>query len=252
MQRNHHRHGPGKLFVVGIGPGHPLDRTRRAEQAIRDSEIVVGYKSYLEKITDLTADREVVSSGMRHETERGERAIDLALEGRTVSLVSSGDPGIYGMAGLALEMLHARGTTAAVEVIPGVTAASAAAARLGAPLMLDFAVVSLSDLLVPWDAIERRLRGLAPLQLVVCLYNPKSKKRVQQIERAAEIFRVHRPAATPVGVCTALGTAEERTVLTDLGSFTQQEIDMKSLVIIGADNTRTLGSYLVTARGYRL
>lgn len=252
MQRNHHRHGQGKLFVVGIGPGNALDRTHRAEEAIRRADIVVGYRTYLDKISDLIAGQEIVSSGMRKEKQRARSAVERAAQGASVALVSSGDAGVYGMAGLALEIIHAENTALDVEIVPGVTAASAAAARLGAPLMLDFAAVSLSDLLVPWEEIEARLEAIAPLDMAVCLYNPKSKRRTRQIEMAADILRAHRAGATPVGICTALGTPEEQTVLSDLDRFLEQEISMRSIIVVGSIRTQILGNLMVTLRGYVL
>ena len=252
MQRNYHRHGPGKLFVVGIGPGNPLDRTRRAEEAIRCADTVVGYGPYLKKIADLIDRQDVVSSGMRQEISRVEIAVNRAMQGEKVALISSGDAGIYGMAGPSLEMIHALEDRLDVEIVPGVTAASAAAAALGAPLMLDFAVISLSDLLVPWTEIEERLRAVAPLDMAVCLYNPKSKKRTHQIEAAANILRAYRDGSVPVGICTAVGTAEERIVTTCLGRFLDEEIDMKSIVLVGSSRTRDLGRFMVTLRGYNI
>ncbi len=252
MQRNHHRHGQGKLFVVGIGPGNALDRTHRAEDAIRRAGIVVGYSTYLDKISDLIDGQEIISSGMRKEKERARSAIERAAQGRAVALVSSGDAGVYGMAGLALEIIHAENTDLYVEIVPGVTAASVAAARLGAPLMLDFAAISLSDLLVPWEEIEARLKAVAPLDMAVCLYNPKSKRRTRQIEIAADILRAHRADTTPVGICTAMGTAEEHAVLSDLDHFLEEEISMKSIVVVGSQRTKILGSFMVTLRGYVL
>jgi precorrin-3B C17-methyltransferase len=238
--------------VVGIGPGDPLDRTHRAEDAIRRADIVVGYSTYLDKISDLIDGQEIVSSGMRKEKERARRSVESAVEGRTVALVSSGDAGVYGMAGLALEIIHAEKVALDVEIVPGVTAASAAAARLGAPLMLDFAAISLSDLLVPWEEIEARLQALAPLHMAVCLYNPKSRRRTRQIEIAADILRAHRAGTVPVGICTALGTAEERTVLSDLNRFLEEEISMKSVILVGSQRTKILGDFMVTLRGYVL
>lgn len=214
--------------------------------------MVAGYRLYLDQIADLTAGKLLIASGMTREKERCEAAIQQALEGRIVALVSSGDAGIYGMAGLALEMLAARGQVLPLEIIPGVTAASTAAARLGAPLMLDFACISLSDLLVPWDAIVQRLKAVAAADLVTVLYNPRSRKRVTQLDEAAAIFRQHRPASTPVGVATALGSADETCVLSDLAHFLELEINMKSVVIIGNRASRNLQGFFVTPRGYVL
>ncbi|MCU0580673.1 MAG: precorrin-3B C(17)-methyltransferase [Desulfobacterota bacterium] len=238
--------------MVGIGPGGPLDRTRRAEQAIAASGVIVGYARYLELIADLTSNKKLVSSGMRQETERCRKALELARSGETVALISSGDSGIYGMAGLALELNAAENFAVPVEIVPGLTAGAAAAARLGAPLMLDYATISLSDLLVPWETIRRRLEAVASADLVTVLYNPRSKKRVKQLDEAIAIFARHRPGATPVGIGTAVGTAEEQIILTDLDHVLSQEIGMRSLVIIGNRSSKKLLNRFITPRGYNL
>jgi precorrin-3B C17-methyltransferase len=240
------------LFVVGIGPGGPLDRTHRAEEAIRQSSVVVGYKLYLEHIRDLTAGKELISSGMTQETERCQAALERARDGAVVAFVSSGDAGVYGMAGLALEMAAADGVSVPIEIVPGVSAANAAAARFGAPLMLDYACISLSDLLVPWETIRQRVEAVAAADLVVALYNPKSTKRVQQIEEVAAIFRQHRPGSTPVGVATAVGSEDERVVLSDLDHFLDVKMGMRSVVIIGNRSSQCLDGWFVTPRGYKL
>jgi len=229
-----------------------LDRTCRAEQAIAQSTVVVGYTRYLKLIEDLTAGKELLASGMRQETERCRAALARARGGETVALISSGDPGIYGMAGLAIELAATEAPSVPVEIIAGVSAANATAARLGAALMLDFATISLSDLLVPWETIRARLEAVAAADLVVALYNPRSKKRVKQLEEAATIFRRHRPETTPVGVGTAVGTAEERVILTDLAHFLEVDIAMRSVVLIGNRTSRCLGGWFITPRGYQL
>jgi precorrin-3B C17-methyltransferase len=203
-------------------------------------------------IDDLTAGKELLSSGMRKETDRCREALTRAAAGATVALVSSGDPGVYGMAGLALEMAEAEGFDVEIEIVPGVSAAGAAAARLGAPLMLDYACISLSDLLVPWEGILRRLEAVAAADLAVALYNPKSTKRVDQIRQAAAIFAAHRSGTTPVGICTAMGTDEERLEISDLATFLEREITMRSIVIIGNSTTRVIRGRMVTPRGYRV
>ena len=228
------------------------DRTHRAEQAIGRCTVVVGYRPYLELIEDLTAGKELVSSGMRKETERCREALERAAAGATVALVSSGDPGVYGMAGLAVELADAEGFDVGIEIVPGVSAAGAAAARLGAPLMLDYACISLSDLLVPWEGICRRLEAVAAADLAVALYNPKSTKRVAQIQQAAAIFGKYRPGSTPVGICTAIGTDEERVQIADLASFLDREITMRSIVIVGNSSTRVIRGRMITPRGYRV
>lgn len=213
---------------------------------------MVGYKHYLNHIADLTAGKELLSSGMRQEVDRCRAALEHAQEGATVAFVSSGDAGVYGMAGLAIEMAAAHGMDVPIEIVPGVSAANSAAARLGAPLMLDYACVSLSDLLMPWETIRVRIEALAAADMVVALYNPKSTKRTQQIEEVAAIFRQHRPGATPVAVATAVGAEDERIVLSDLDRFLGEEITMKSIVIIGNRTSKILNGWFVTPRGYKV
>jgi len=176
----------------------------------------------------------------------------IASSGKVVALVSSGDPGIYGMAGLAIEQAAELGLNVAIEVVAGISAASCAASRMGAPLMLDYATVSLSDLLVPWAQIVCRLQALAQADMVVALYNPRSHRRVSQLEEAARIFLEYRVPSTPVGVATALGMESERIVLSNLGEFLQEEIGMRSVVLIGNSTTRIVSGRMVTPRGYKL
>jgi len=238
--------------VVGIGPASQLDRTRRAEMAIAESTAIFGYKYYTGLITDLTEGKEVISSGMTQERERCRKALRKAETGTTVSLISSGDPGIYGMAGLAIEMAARESIAVTIEVIPGVSAANAAASRLGAPLMLDFASISLSDLLVPWEMILKRLEAVAQADLVVALYNPRSKKRIKQLIEAVAIFKRYRKGTTPVGVCTAVGTAEERVVFSTLDQVLDEEVTMKSIVIVGNNSSELILDRFVTPRGYQV
>ena len=238
--------------MVGIGPGDPLDRTRRAEQAIEQSGVIVGYKRYLELIKDLTVGKELVSSGMTREKERCRAAIERAEQGAVVALVSSGDAGIYGMAGLALEMAKIERKTIPIEIVPGVTSATASAAKLGAPLMLDFACISLSDLLVPWEIIRKRLEAVAAADLVIALYNPRSKKRTAQLDEAAAIFRKYRKGSVPVGICTAVGTEDEQITLTNLDQFLEHEINMRSIVIVGNSSSKIVENLFVTPRGYEV
>jgi precorrin-3B C17-methyltransferase len=187
---------------------------------------------------------------MTREVERCRQALQHAAAGDVVALVSSGDPGVYGMAGLALELAEAQGLRVPIEIVPGVTAATAAAAALGAPLMLDFAAISLSDLLVSWELIRGRLEAVAAADLVVVLYNPRSKNRVRQLDEALEIFRAVRPGGTPVGIVTAAGQSGQSLVITDLDHAGEQQVDMRSIVVIGNSHTRRIDSWMVTARGY--
>ncbi|MHB1455342.1 MAG: precorrin-3B C(17)-methyltransferase [Armatimonadota bacterium] len=236
--------------MVGIGPGGVLDRTHRAEQAISQSGVIVGYSPYLELIEDLTAGKEQIGTGMTQEVDRCREALLRAQSGETVALVSSGDPGIYAMAGLAIELAAADGVVVPIEIVPGVSAANAAASKLGAPLMCDFATLSMSDLLVPWDVIRRRLEAVASADLVAAIYNPRSRKRVAQLEEAAAIFRKYRPDTTLVGIATALGSDDERIELSDLGHFLELQITMRSIVIIGNNSSKRIGDWFVTPRGY--
>ncbi len=238
--------------MVGIGPGGPLDRTRRAENAITSCSVVVGYQRYLDLIEDLLAGKEIISSGMTKELERCKAALEAARQGKTVALISSGDAGIYGMAGLALELAAINSMDVPIEIIPGVTSATAGAARLGAPLMLDFAAISLSDLLVPWETIRKRLEAVAAADMVVVLYNPRSRKRKAQLAEAAEILRGQRPGTTPVGVATSVGTEDESIVISDLDHFLDADINMRSLVIVGNSSSRIMDGWFVTPRGYKV
>jgi precorrin-3B C17-methyltransferase len=252
MEKRDSRNSEGKLFVVGIGPGDREDRTLRAVNAISASGVIVGYKVYIELIKDLTGGKTIVSSGMTHETDRCRDALNRAAQGAVVSLVSSGDAGIYGMAGLAIELAASEGLNVPIEVVPGVTSSLAAAAKLGAPLMLDFATVSLSDLLLPWAPIRARLKAVARADFVVALYNPRSKKRTRHLEEAAAIFSKTRPASTPVGIATNVGRKDETLAFSDLGNFLSEEINMRSIVIIGNRTSKIVNGRFVTPRGYLL
>ncbi len=250
VSRDHDHTRTGRLFVVGIGPGGPLDRTRRAVEAIAASDCVVGYTRYMKLVSDLTAGKELIATGMTQETERCRLALARAREGKVVGLISSGDPGIYGMAGLVLELAASEGIAVPIEIVPGITAASALAARLGAPLMCDFAVLSMSDLLVPWEQIRERLEAVAAADLVAVINNPRSQKRTRQLAAAAAIFRRPRPGTTPGGVGTALGSPEEAILLSDLDHFLELPIAMRSVVIIGNRSTKRIAEWFVTPRGY--
>lgn len=241
--------------MVGIGPGDTEDLSGRAVHALNEADVVVGYRPYVELIERiLSPDQEVIKSGMRQEVARARDALDLALGGRRVVVVSSGDAGIYGMAGLVLELLFEMDAQRQVdfEVIPGITAASAAAALLGAPLMHDFAVISLSDLLTPWEVILRRVKAAAQGDFVIVFYNPKSKRRVLQIQEARDVLLNYRAASTPVGVVTGAGRDGQRVVISDLENFLEEEINMYSLVIVGNSQTYVKEGMMITPRGYQI
>ena len=240
-----------RLYIVGIGPGDLNHMTYQAREAIESADTVVGYKTYLHLIEPLLGGKEVVSSGMMKEVERCREAIRRAGEGRTVALVSSGDSGIYGMAGLVLELSPP--DCIEVVTVPGVSAVQAAASVLGAPLMHDFAVVSLSDLLTPWDLIEKRLEAAASADFVIALYNPRSKGRTRHVERALEIMLQSRAPDTPVGIVRNACREGEEKILSTLAEIPLSRIDMFSMVIVGNSATYVDGhGRMVTPRGYEI
>ncbi len=244
--------GQGKLYVVGIGPGSANQRTLAAIDAIKQAEIIVGYTMYVDLVADLVQGKEVDCSGMRDEKKRVKRAIDYTISGKNVALISSGDPGIYGMAGLVFELCRKYNFDIAVEVIPGVTAANAAASIVGAPLSCDFCVLSLSDLLVPKEQILKRAQGVAQADFVTVLYNPVSKKRKELIFEIQKIFLETHKDDTPVAIARNALRADEAVLITRLDSFAEQVLDMVTTVIIGNSQTKQWNDILINPRGYQL
>lgn len=244
----------GRIFLVGLGPGDRADLTPRAVAALAQAEVVLGYGRYLDQIQDLLAGKVVIPGELTRERDRAEQTVRLALEGKIVALVSSGDIGIYGMAGLVFEELARRNLDPnaglQVEVVPGITALSACAALLGAPLMHDFTAISLSDLLTPWPLIARRLEAAAQADFVIALYNPKSARRRQHLAEACRILLQHQSGETPVGLVTRAGRAGCRTVVTTLSSLPECEVDMETTVLVGNSSTRLVSGWMVTPRGY--
>ena len=245
------------LYIVGTGPGATTHLTDAARQAIASSDVIVGYDNYVELVRPLLAGKQVISTGMMKEVERCREAIRLARAGRSVSLVSGGDSGIYGMAGLVLELVEMDAKEAPdlprldVQVIPGISAVQAAAALLGAPLMHDFAVISLSDLLTPWNLIKVRLEAAARADFVISLYNPRSKSRRTQIQEAHNIILAHRPPETPVGIVRNACREGQTVIVTTLGQMFDHEIDMTSIVLVGnASSFVDAEGRIVTPRGY--
>jgi precorrin-3B C17-methyltransferase len=224
--------------------------TPAAAEALGAAEVIVGYQTYLDLIPEFLVGKEVLASQMMKEVDRCRKALDMAAQGRIVALVSGGDPGIYAMAGLVCEMAREQNVCVDIEVIAGIAALNACAARLGAPLMHDFAAISLSDLLTPWEKIEKRLEAAAAADFVVAIYNPKSKKRAEHIVRAREIFLAHRAPETPVGIVTAATRDNERIVLTTLEKMLESEIDMQTTIIVGNSMTFAWQGFMVTPRGY--
>lgn len=243
--------GKGTLTVVGLGPGAIDLMAPRARTALETAEIVVGYRTYLDLVLDcLNPASEVISSSMMQEIDRCRKALELAEQGRRVALVCGGDPGIYAMAGLVFELARATDATVAIDIIPGIAALNSCAAILGAPLMHDFAAISLSDLMTPWELIERRLEAVAPADFVVAIYNPKSKKRTDQIVRTREIMLAHRSPDTPVGIVSGATREHETVRLTTLEKMLEEEIGMQTTVIIGNSQTFVWRDRMVTPRGY--
>ena len=242
------------MYVVGLGPGNWEQMTVRARQVVAEAQVVTGYKTYIELVRGLVTNpgQKIIVSGMTQEVERCREVARMAQEGLSVALVSSGDAGIYGMAGIMLEVLEQQGLEIPVEIVPGVSASAAAAACLGAPLMHDFVTVSLSDLLTPWDLIKKRVRLAAEGDFVLAVYNPKSKQRITQIAEVQKILLEYRSPETPVGIVrNALREGQEVRIST-LADFVNQPIDMLSIVIVGNSQTKILGKYMVTPRGYQL
>jgi cobalt-precorrin 5A hydrolase/precorrin-3B C17-methyltransferase len=242
----------GKLFLVGIGPGNPEHMTFKAREAIDRSEVVIGYKTYIKLIEPYLRQKEVIATGMGAEVERVKTAISLAKKGKIVSLVSSGDTGIYGMAGLVGEILSQRPVDGLdIEVIPGVPLLAAGATLLGAPITGDFVTISLSDYLVPWKEIRRRLKLAAQGNFVIVLYNPKSKNRKHQLAETREIILQYRPPSTPVGIVTNAYRQKQEVVITDLEHMFDYEIGMNTIIIIGNSATFIIAHWMVTPRGYQ-
>ena len=240
----------GKIFIVGIGPGNLDEMTPKARLMIDSADVIVGYKTYIKLIEIIIGDKKVSASGMRQEIQRAQLAVD----DLNVAVISSGDAGIYGMAGLLIEMILnlPEDRQPKIEIAAGVSALNSAAAILGAPLMHDFAVISLSDLMTPFDLIKKRVKLAAEGDFVIALFNPKSKSRVTHINEVQKILLEHRAGSTPVGIVTNAGRVDERKIISTLENFVDEEIDMFTLVLIGNSKTFVKGDYMITPRGYKL
>ncbi|MEM7761598.1 MAG: precorrin-3B C(17)-methyltransferase [Cyanobacteria bacterium P01_A01_bin.40] len=244
----------GKLYLVGIGPGNLNQITPAAKTAIKSADVVIGYRLYIDLIKSLKRPGQIVeASPITQEQQRAQRAIELAQWGLKVAVISSGDCGIYGMAGLVLEELQNmswNGKTPQVEVFPGISALQSAASRVGAPLMHDFCAISLSDLLTPWSMIQKRLTAAASGDFITALYNPRSQTRTQQIVTAQSIFSQHRKPTTPVAIVHGAYREDEQVILTTLEQMLEHPIDMLTTVIIGNTTTRNHAEWMITPRGY--
>lgn len=240
-----------KIYVVGIGPGSLDHMTPYAKAAIEKSDVVVGYTVYVELVREMTRGKEVLSTPMKKEVDRCKIALDAALENKTVAFVCSGDAGVYGMAGIMIQVAKDH-PEVEIEVVPGITAACSGAALLGAPLIHDFSIISLSDLLTPWDLIMKRVKLAAEADMSIVLYNPKSKKRRDYIDKAVDAILEFRSPDTPSGYVKMIGREGEITKickLTDLKD--NDDIDMFTTVFIGNSTTEIINGRIVTPRGYK-
>lgn len=239
-----------RVTVVGLGPGAGRDLTGRAREALERADLIVGYTAYIALIREEFPEKEMMSTGMRREVDRCRAAVEAAASGRDVAMVCSGDSGIYGMAGLIYEVAQEY-PPIEIEVVPGITAACGGAAVLGAPLTHDFAVVSLSDLLTPWDKIALRLECAAKGDFVLCLYNPASHSRPDHLKRACDILMAAgKSPDTICGYVQNIGREGERGTITTLGALRDTQVDMFTTVFIGSSQTKLLGGKMVTPRGY--
>lgn len=238
-----------KLYVVGIGPGAADQMTIRALRALENCDVIAGYGVYVDLVKPLLKDKEYLVTPMRREAERCRMAIDAACAGKTVAMISSGDAGVYGMAGLIYEL--AQGLDLEIEVIPGVTAALSGGAVLGAPLTHDFAVISLSDLLTPWEKIEKRLECAAEADLCMSIYNPASHRRADYLRRACEIVMRHASPDTVCGVVRNIGREGEEMRVMTLRELADYPADMFTTVFIGNRQTKAIDGRMITPRGYR-
>ncbi len=245
----------GKITVIGIGPGSMEDMTPKAKKAIEAAEVVAGYTTYIDLIKHMLEGKEVIGTGMMQEVDRCKMAVESAASGKNTVVVSSGDAGVYGMAGLVLELVLQYPECDRPEyggTVAGVSAVNAAASILGAPLMHDFAVISLSDWMTPWELIQKRAKLAGEGDFVIALYNPKSKARPDYINTIQEILLKCRDPKTPVGIVTSASREQEDYVISDLAHFTEEEIGMFSIVIIGNSHTYVKDGYMITPRGYKV
>ena len=242
----------GRIFLVGLGPGNISNMTAKAVAVIGMCDVICGYDRYIDLLGELVENKHIVKSGMRQEMERCKKAIELSYEGHLVALVCSGDAGVYGMAGLIFELLAEEDQKIDVEVVPGVTAAISGAAVLGAPLMNDFAVVSLSDQLTPWVKIEKRLRLLGESDMVLVLYNPMSHHRPDTLKKACDILLIDRDEKTICSWVKNIGRDGEESRIVTLGELRNKELDMLCTVFIGSSETSFIDGRMVTKRGYEI
>lgn len=240
----------GRVYLVGIGPGSLDNMTPRARKILKKVPVVIGHKASLDLIKKVISGKEIIHGEMSP-IERTRIAVEKAQEGRDVAIVSTGDPGIYAIASTFFGYLKEKGLGVEVEVIPGVTVASAAAALLGSPLGHDFAVISLADLATHWGAIKRRLESAARSDFVVVLYNPRGKVGNKRVKEAVEILMTYRKATTPIGIATKATSEQEKVSLTTLGEVSGYDIDTDTLLIVGNSETFVFNGKMATPRGYK-
>lgn len=240
----------GKIYVTGLGPGAEDQMTKKAQKVLESCQVIIGYTVYIDLIREQFPDKIFLSTPMRQEAQRCRMAFEEARKGQDVAMVCSGDAGIYGMAGLICE-IGPEYPDIEIEIVPGITAASGGAAVLGAPLIHDFAVISLSDLLTPWETIEKRLKAAAQADFVICLYNPSSRKRADYLSRACGIILESRTAATVCGIVRNIGREGESCRILSLGELKDIQTDMFTTVFIGNSATKEINGRMVTPRGYK-
>lgn len=240
-----------QIYVVGMGPGSELQMTLEAQQVLQSCDTIVGYTVYVELLRMSLPDKEYLTTPMRQEVDRCRMAFEETQKGKRVAMVCSGDAGVYGMSGLMLE-LSEEYPDCNVNVVSGVTAALAGGAVLGAPLMHDFAVISLSDLLTPWEKIEKRLRCAAAGDFAICIYNPSSKKRADYLRRACTILMEELEAERVCGIVSQIGREGEHAEVMTLAELRERQVDMFTTVFIGNSQTKAIGGKMVTPRGYRI
>lgn len=239
----------GKIYVVGLGPGNKENMTFRAYDVLKNSDIIIGYKTYVDLIEGMFPDKKIIKSYMKKEVARCEETLKLALEGNIISLISSGDAGVYGMAGLMLEIA---GDQVEVEIVPGITSANASASLGGAPIVHDSVNISLSNLLTNWELIKKRIDLASQGDFVITLYNPKSSGRPELINEARDIMLKHKRKDTPVLIARNVGREGENYDITTLSEMLDYEINMFSTVIIGNSNTKVVNNKMITPRGYKV
>lgn len=239
----------GKIYVVGLGPGNKENMTFRAYDVLKNSDIIIGYKTYVDLIEGMFPDKKIIKSYMKKEVARCEETLKLALEGNIISLISSGDAGVYGMAGLMLEIA---GGQVEVEIVPGITSANASASLGGAPIVHDTVNISLSNLLTDWELIKKRIDLASQGDFVITLYNPKSSGRSELINEARDIMLKHKRKDTPVLIARNVGREGENYDITTLDKMLDYEINMFSTVIIGNSNTKVVNNKMITPRGYKV